>query len=114
PPPSAPTAVSGAGAVQASKAARAQQEALSLEGITVTSAAVQTVGRKTFYLRDEVWTDSELESAGTLPETRLEFGSEAYFDLLKREPELARYFALGERVAVVHGGRVYRVEPAKP
>jgi Ca-activated chloride channel family protein len=116
PPPvvSAPTATTGAGAVQASKAARAQQDAVSLEGLTVTSASVQTVGRKTFYLRKGVWTDSELDSAGSLPETRLEFGSEPYFDLLKREPELARYFALGERVAVVSGGRVYRVDAAKP
>lgn len=114
PPPSAPVATTGAGAVQASKAARAQQEAVSLDGIVVTSATVQTVGNKTFYLRDGTWTDSELESAGRLPETRLEFGSEAYFGLLKREPELARYFALGERVAVVSGGRIYRVEAAKP
>ncbi len=116
PPPvvSAPTATTGAGAVQASKAARAQQDAVSLEGLTVASASVQTVGRKTFYLREGVWTDSELDSAGGLPETRLEFGSEPYFDLLKREPELARYFALGERVAVVSGGRVYRVGAAKP
>jgi Ca-activated chloride channel family protein len=116
PPPvvAAPTATTGAGAVQASKAARAQQEAVSLEGVGVASASVQTVGRKTFYLREGVWTDSELVSAGRLPETRLEFGSEAYWDLLKREPELARYFALGERVAVVSGGRIYRVGAAKP
>lgn len=114
PPPAAPLAATGAGAVQASKAARAQQEAVRLEGLVVTSAAVRAVGTKTFYLRDGVWTDAELESAGGLPETRLEFASAAYFDLLKREPGLARYFALGERVAVVSGGRVYRVEAAKP
>jgi Ca-activated chloride channel family protein len=116
PPPAvaAPTATTGAGAVQASKASRAQQEALSLDDGAATSAAVRTVGRKTFYLREGVWTDSELDAAAALPETRLEFGSEPYFDLLKREPELARYFALGERVAVVSGGRVYRVEAAKP
>lgn len=114
PPPPAPTAVSGAGAVAASKAARAQQEAVSLEGLVVTSASVQSVGKKTFYLREGVWTDSELDAAGKLPETKLEFGSEAYFELLKRKPELARYLALGEEVAVVHDGRIYRVEAAKP
>ncbi|HEX2092069.1 MAG TPA: VIT and VWA domain-containing protein [Longimicrobiaceae bacterium] len=114
PPLAAPTAVTGAEAVQASKAARAQQEAVSLEGLTVSGASVQTVGTKTFYLRDGVWTDAELDGAGRLPETRLEFGSAAYFDLLAREPELARYFAVGERVVVVFGGRIYRVEAAKP
>ena len=29
--------------------------------------------------------------------------------LLKREPQLARFFSLGERVLVVYNGRVYRV-----
>jgi len=36
-----------------------------------------------------------------MPETLLVFGSDAYFDLLKREPALAKFFALGEEVVVV-------------
>jgi hypothetical protein len=42
------------------------------------------------------------------------FGSDEYFALLKRQPGLARFFSLGERVIVVFEGRVYRVTAAKP
>jgi hypothetical protein len=112
------TAVSGAGAVQQSKAARAQQDATNLEGVAVTSAtggSVRHVGGKTFYLRAGVWTDSELKPETRLPETTLRFGSDEYFDLLRRTPALARFFSLGERVAVVWESRVYRTagEPVR-
>ena len=38
------------------------------------------------------------------------FGSDEYFALLKQNPKLGSYFALGERVVVVFEGRVYRVK----
>jgi hypothetical protein len=42
------------------------------------------------------------------------FGSDEYFALLKREPKLGSYFALGESVIVVFEGRVYKVNAAAP
>ena len=69
----------------------------------------QKVGDKTFYLRDGVWVDSEFKAEAKLPETALDFGSDEYFALLKREPQLARFFSLGERVVVVYKGSVYRI-----
>ena len=88
--------------------ARAQQEVVRVES-DAPSESVRTVGDKTFYMREGVWTDSELKPEAKLPETALEFGSEEYFSLLRREPQLARFFSLGERVVVVYKGRVYRV-----
>jgi len=118
PPKSAPTAntqpmvsniVTGAEAVQQSKLAREQQDAERLKDDTRTDA-VRRVAGKTFYLSDGVWTDSELKADSHLPETALLFGSDEYFALLKQNPKLGSYFALGERVAVVFEGRVYRVK----
>jgi Ca-activated chloride channel homolog len=118
PPPPAPRdaqAVTGATAVRESRRARAQQEATRVDeedetALTVLgSGARKKVGDKTFFLRGGVWTDSEFKAEAKLPETALVFGSEEYFALVGREPELARFFALGERVVVVHKGRVYRV-----
>ncbi|HEY0385647.1 MAG TPA: VIT and VWA domain-containing protein [Pyrinomonadaceae bacterium] len=103
----------GAVAVQQSKRAREQQEAERVPKDELSSA-VRTVEGKTFYLREGVWTDAEFQTGARLPETMLEFGSEAYFSLLKREPRLAQFFALGERVVVVLDGRVYRVNAATP
>jgi Ca-activated chloride channel family protein len=108
----APAPVSGAGAVAASKSARRQRDAERAEADENRSAAVRNVGGKTFYLREgDVWTDAEFKPEAKLPETALVFGGDAYFDLLGREPKLAEYFALGERVVVVFKGRVYRVTP---
>jgi Ca-activated chloride channel homolog len=117
PPPPPPVSVeTGAVAVERSRASRIQQDALSLEALVVTSAggggeaALRYVGGKTFHLRDGVWTDTELKDDHRLPVTVLRFGSAEYHAAVRGEPALARYFSLGERVVVVHRGRVYRVE----
>lgn len=103
-------AVTGQAAVEESRRSRRQQDALALEDVVVTGAAtVQRVGARTFYLRDGVWTDAEIGRGRPLPETVVAFGSDEYHALLGRLPALAPYFALGEKVAVVHDGRVYRV-----
>jgi Ca-activated chloride channel family protein len=108
PPKEAAKAKTGQVAVQQSKRDRAQQEVVRVEA-DASTAAVRKVGEKTFYLRDDVWVDSEFKPESKLPETALEFGAEEYFALIKREPQLARFFSLGERVVVLYKGRVYRV-----
>jgi Ca-activated chloride channel family protein len=109
-PKEAAKATTGEYAVRESKRARAQQDATRAdEDDRASSAAVSKVGDKTFYMREGVWVDSEFKADAKLPETVLEFGGDEYFALIKREPQLARFFALGERVVVVYKGRVYRV-----
>ncbi|MBD0370621.1 MAG: VWA domain-containing protein [Pyrinomonadaceae bacterium] len=106
------TATTGAAAVQQSKRAREQQESVIVNKDDSLSSAVKTAGGKTFYLRDNVWADAEFRQDARLPETVITFGSNEYFDLLKRERRLAEYFALGEQVVVVLDGHVYRVKAA--
>lgn len=104
-------ATTGEVAVQASKQARQQQEAvtIALEEKSKDASGRQNVGGKTFYLREGVWTDAEFRIDARLPEVTVAFNSNEYFALLKREPKLAQFFALGEKVVVVYGNRVYRV-----
>ncbi len=102
------TATTGAGAVAQSKLAREQQERAFLQEED-RADAVRRVATKTFYLVDDVWTDSEFKAESKLPETVVKFGSEEYFALIKQYPKLSSYFALGERVVVVLEGRVFRV-----
>ncbi|HLM24595.1 MAG TPA: VIT and VWA domain-containing protein [Pyrinomonadaceae bacterium] len=105
--------VTGAEAIAQSKTAREQQDLSVLKDNTRTDA-VQRVEGKTFYLIVGVWTDSEFKAESRLPETALVFGSDEYFALLKQHPKLGSYFSLGERVAVVFEGRVYRVNAPAP
>jgi Ca-activated chloride channel family protein len=113
-PPPAPKAAdanasTGPMAVQMSKRAREQQEVMRIEENESSSSVKKTAGAKTFYLRDGVWTDSEFKAGTALPETTVKFGSDEYYALLKQKPQLATYFALGEKVLVILDGRVYRV-----
>lgn len=104
-------ATTGSVAVQQSKRAREQQEMVTVDKDSA-SYAIKSVGGKTFYLTDGVWTDSEFKAGSTLPETAIKFGSDEYFALLKQNPKLGAFFSLGERVVVVFEGRVYRVNAA--
>jgi Ca-activated chloride channel family protein len=108
------TAKSGAVAVRESKKAKTRQEADKVDDAEISSVGAKTVKGKTFYNRDGVWTDSEFKNDAKLPETVVEFGSEAYFKLVQAHPELTDYLSLGEAVVIVDKGRVYRVQAAKP
>ncbi len=109
------SATTGVEAVQLSKGVRAQQETVLVESdSSETATTKRDVRGKTFYLRDGIWMDAEFKADAHLPLTSLVFGSDEYFALLKQEPRLAEFFALGERVVVVFNGRVYRVEKAAP
>lgn len=71
---------------------------------------IQTVGGKTFLYLNGVWTDTTFEP-DTMTTEKVEFLSDAYFDLLDTHPELAEYFAVGDAVIVVLDGTAYEVTP---
>ncbi|MCI0490329.1 MAG: VWA domain-containing protein [Blastocatellia bacterium] len=70
---------------------------------------VTTVGSKTFMLKDGVWTDTAYKAGDNLPKVEVKFGSDEFFALLAKEPELSEFFAIGEKVIVVFKGKVYQV-----
>ncbi len=69
---------------------------------------IQTVGGKTFILQSDIWTDTTFEP-DTVTTEKVEFLSDAYFDLLTTIPELGEFFAIGEQVIVVWDGVAYEV-----
>jgi Ca-activated chloride channel family protein len=69
---------------------------------------IQTVGDKTFLQLEGVWTDTTF-TPDTMTTEKVEFLSDEYFALLDAHPELAEYFAVGERVIVVLDGTDYEV-----
>ncbi|MHC4200257.1 MAG: hypothetical protein ACYSU0_09720, partial [Planctomycetota bacterium] len=64
---------------------------------------------KTFYLERGVWWDSQVEADA--PRTKVTYLSEEYFKLLKDNPGIGPYLALGERVVFVLGRTTYEVAP---
>jgi len=75
------------------------------------SVETRTIGGKTFYKRGEVWVDADAEApeASSLRSVAVAARSASYFELLSKDPGLARYFALGSEVTVLHRGTIYKV-----
>lgn len=72
--------------------------------------SVKTVDSKTFLLIDKTWTDAAyVKDEGEV--VKVVFLSDEYFALLQKAPHLAGFFALGDSVTVVHGGKTYKVVP---
>lgn len=69
----------------------------------------QFVANKNFFNQSGNWIDAEYKKEKNLPEVNLKFASEDYFALVKKEPGIAQYFALGLEVTVVWKGTVYNV-----
>ena len=105
-------AESGAGAVALSKDAKKMKEEVRLGGgddEALRAGLVKKVGLKTFYFQNGVWIDSEFKEESKLPEIKLTFASDAYFDLVIKEKDLAQFFSIGEQVVLVWKGKVYRI-----
>ena len=111
---------SGRGAVQMSRQQNRMQSNVSVmeadknksesEEIFVRNTREnQYVGTKNFVQENNVWVDSEVAANKNLPEIKIKFASDEYFDLIAKERDLAKYLALGEEVAVVWKGKVYRI-----
>jgi hypothetical protein len=103
---------SGEVAVTASKDSKAKKEAdkiTTADDELLRVENVRKVGVKTFYEEDRVWVDGEYKDDAKLPEVRIKFASDEFFDLLAKEKELAQYLSLGEEVVLVWKGKVYRI-----
>jgi len=79
-------------------------EATSVE---TAPAVIRHVGTETFYFDGHVWLHSNYQEG--LTTYKIKAYSKAYFDLLAARPEWGKYFALGEEVALVTGGKCVRV-----
>jgi hypothetical protein len=41
---------------------------------------------------------------------KITYGSDEYFDLLSKEPELGKYLALGTKIIICHKDKCYKIE----
>jgi len=74
---------------------------------------VARVDARTFYRIDDKWVDGAYKKDSETK--KVEAYSDPYFELVRKHPELAKCFALGERVIVVLDGTAYEtVPPPRP
>jgi Ca-activated chloride channel family protein len=77
-------------------------DADSLVGNRALPDEARQVGRRTFVLRQGVWTDVGLETG--LRTIEVAPYSQAYFDLVRRLPALKTYFAMSDRLVIAGDG----------
>lgn len=94
----------GSGAV---KSAEKTTELKGSDVYDTGSESVKSVGAKTFYYREGVWTDNDY--APGMKSTDIAYGSDAYFQMLKDYPEVGGYFSLGRRVKFCAGGECFNI-----
>lgn len=75
---------------------------------------MKRIGRKAFYRRGKIWIDTEYD--GQSARKKIEFGSEVYYELMNRLPELAKYSKLAKyalSMVICHEGVNYEITPPK-
>jgi Ca-activated chloride channel family protein len=70
---------------------------------------VKNVAGQTFYASGGVWIDARVQGMAAAPVTRIAFASEKYFALLKSEPAVKIFLALGHSIKFVSGQRVIEI-----
>ena len=98
-----------AGEVQRSKAEKSMKQSDSAATPDQYMQNIRTVGTKTFVLKEGVWIDTDYKEGSKLPTVEVKFGTDEFFRLIADEPKLAEFFALGQKVVVVVGNRIYKV-----
>lgn len=89
------------------KAPRALEAYKDAEGHEHKLTKIAQGGSKTFYSKQGLWVDSEFE--GKRETLKVKRFSAAYFDLLKRAPEVGKYYAIGNSVIFLIGGRAVEI-----
>ena len=79
-----------------------------------TARIIRRVGTRTFYRIGDTWIDSAYEHKKDEKKiVEVEYLSKAYFELAAHSKPIARCLALGERVIVKLGEKVYRISPVE-
>ncbi len=75
----------------------------------IESQQARNVRGRTFFQNGEQWIDAAIQSVPGARRVQVRFGSDEYFDLVKRHRDAAQWLAVGRNVQVVLDGTVYEV-----
>lgn len=103
--------VNVAKAKAAARAPQSTQSYYDATGEEVVINQVRNVAGKTFFQQQDNWMESAYEKDQEV--LTIQAFSDAYFQLLDRDPKLGQYMAVGQRVLLVLNGNAVQIEPEK-
>jgi Ca-activated chloride channel homolog len=85
----------------------------SVPGFQQAKPSLQTIGEKTFYWKNDRWSDAEVTAEGEKNPIRIKAFSDDYFKLAAQaNGRFAKYLALDGPVLITLEGKTYLIEPA--
>ena len=96
-------AVTGSSAVKSAEVTRDLKDTTQY----TETERIKTVGTKTFYFREDFWTDNDYSEK--VQTEKIEYGSNEYFTLLSQNADLGKYLSLGKKVKFCIGEKCYEV-----
>ncbi len=85
----------------------------SAPGKVVVRQASKEVAGKTFFDNGGLWVDGEVAEETDAKIVKVAFGSDAYFELLAKSAEVAKWLSVGVRVQVLVDATVYEITEAE-
>jgi Ca-activated chloride channel family protein len=76
---------------------------------TDVQAQIKQVRGRAFYNTGREWNDSNIQNQKARKTNRVQFGSDAYWNLLKTKPETTSYLSLGKNVRFMLDGELYEI-----
>jgi Ca-activated chloride channel family protein len=70
---------------------------------------VKNIQGRAVYQSGKFWVDSELQNQKAKNQKRIQFNSDAYFKLLKENPETAQFLSLGQNVRFYYDNTFYEI-----
>ena len=98
----------GAAGVSLSKSAQNMQRSLqaptsfySIEGKEVEVQNLKQMKDKTFYFKKGRWVDARYDDK--LPKIEIKRYSDAYFQIISKDPKIASYLSVGDNIVIIIG-----------
>ncbi len=81
--------------------------------LELAKPTLQTIGEKTFYWKNDRWSDAEVTAEGEKNPLRIKAFSDDYFKLAAQaNGRFAKYLTLDGPILIMLEGKTYLIEPA--
>lgn len=95
--------------IQRGMVATAPASVATIRRVAEYTQQTRFVNGRNFFQNGEQWVDAGVQKMSGASPVRILFGSQEYFDLLRKHPEALQWFALGQNIQLVLENTIYEI-----